>query len=224
LNEKYPPYPRLVDAAARILELERRLAVRERELAERLAGPPPIEPVAKRPLPAGCLARIALFGVLAFALIIVVSSVNTGCVADAIPAWVHHATGLGVFVVFAGVLMVGTKRSWRGMAALNFLIPIFVAGGVGADLPSQLNRVLDRTPRVRSTVRVLAGWSGGDRSELRLASWTHPGCTKVLVPRSKGGGWQAGEDVVVVRGRGFFGWEWVEQILPIDPSATREIE
>jgi hypothetical protein len=214
-----------VDSAAKILELERRLAARERDLAVLLAGPAVVEPVTKRPLSAGCLVRVVGFIGLAIVLVGVLSSVDQRCVADAIPAWAHHAVALGVFVVFATILTVGTKRSWHGMPALWLLVPVFFAGGIGADLPSQLNRFLDRTPRETSTTHVLVSWGSSlRRSELRLASWKHPGCTMVLVPRSRGGSLHAGEAVTVVHGRGFFGFEWVEKVEPIDPSATRELE
>ncbi|MDB4995752.1 MAG: hypothetical protein JWM74_3184 [Myxococcaceae bacterium] len=217
-----------MDSAAKILELERRLAARERDLAQLLAGPGVVEPVTKRPLPAGCLVRVVAFILIAIVLVGVLSSVDDHCVADAIPAWGHHLVALGVFTVFATILALGTKRSWHGMPVFWLLVPVFFAGGIGADLPSQLNRVLDRTPRVMSTTRVETSWSASRRrSELRLASWRHPGCTMVLVPRTRRGRWRAGEEVNVVRGRGFFGFEWVETIVPthpIDPTATWEDE
>ncbi len=211
-----------MDAAAKILELERRLASRERDLAQLLAGPVELESVTKRPLPAGCLVRIGVFIAIAIILVGVLSPIDTSCVADSIPAWAHHLFALGVVTVFAAILTLGTKRSWRGVAAFWLLVPVFFAGGIGADLPSQLNRVLDRTPRVTSRARVMTSWSAVRKgSELRLASWRHAGCTMVLVPRSHSGSWHAGEEVDVVRGHGFFGFEWVERIVPTDPSATR---
>src|SRR5690349_17304336 len=162
---------RWVTAVARIVELERRLAARERELARLRDG-------ADAPSTGGSVLwslRVAAVVVIALALIAVLSPVDGEVVADTIPAWAHHATALAVVAVFVALLVPGAGARWRGPRIFLLFIPTFLAGGIGADLPSQLNHDRARGPSVVARVAVLSRSpsSPGDspRDALVLASW-----------------------------------------------------
>lgn len=202
-----------VTSAAKILDLERRLAARERELAARLAGKP--EHGANRARP---VVGTVGFIVLAVSLVGAVSSINARVVADDIPSWVHHAFALAIFAVFATILIGGAVVKWRVSSILILLVPIFIAGGLGADLPSQLNRFFDRSPRTTATVRVLSVSSSKTSKQRHplvvLESWRDHGCMIAIERRSRSKTMREGDLVTVVRGRGFFGWEWIETIEP----------
>lgn len=206
-------------AAERIVELERRLAARERDL-EVLRGGAPAPPASTAGKIVWAL-RVAAVVVIGIALIGVLAPVDREVVADTIPRWVHHATAWVVVALFIALLLPGAAARWRGARILLLLLPAFVAGGVGADLPSQLNRDRGRGPAMVAHARVLTRatrTSSNPRDAILLSSWWRPGCAIRVLPRRLGLPGRPGDAVDVTRRPGIHGWEWIETIEePVSP-------